>query len=357
MRQSVSTTLKEDSDVLKGHVSRASLNISVCIATHERAQLLESALCALKNQSRLPNEIVVSDSSVSKESEAIFQRFAQMQPQIISKYIKSGRKSLPWQRWWAFCHSNGEIILFLDDDIVLRGDAICRLLQVYEQEASDAAGVGFAMAFNDGTLPSKYRSYERWLGISELPAGVISNGGWPTSHVQLSTVGECVEVEWLWGGAMSFKRSVLHRIRPLSHLYALYDQGVGKGEDAVLSNEARRFGRLLLLTGPYALHPPDETAYRSAYSLYGFRKGLLETWGRAHAIRWLARKSSLCLITWMRHVSFELAFLGKTIALAPLQIHIWARLGGTIYGVFFTMMHWKQIPVTPYIDTIVREIL
>ena len=87
---------------------------------------------------------------------------------------------------------------------------------------------------------------------------------------------------------MSFRRHVLEAIGPLHHLYTLYDARIGKAEDAILSSRARRHGRLLLIVEPCARHPAFEQATRTANPQDGYRKGLLETWGRAHVLRWLA---------------------------------------------------------------------
>src|SRR4028119_2218952 len=115
------------------------LSISVCIATHERHRLLKTTLEALASQSRLPDEIVVSDSSSNKENEEVVRAFAQSRTSLAVKYVKSERSALPWQRWWAFSHSSGEIVLFVDDDVRLAPPALETLEATYRKGSCDSA--------------------------------------------------------------------------------------------------------------------------------------------------------------------------------------------------------------------------
>lgn len=146
---------------------------------------------------------------------------------------------------------------------------------------------------------------------------------------------------------MSFRREVLQAIGPLQHLYALYDAGIGKGEDAVLSHQATRYGRLLLLRGHFALHPPAGAALQTAYATSGYRKGLCETWGRANTLRWLAADASAYRTAWTRHVTFELGRAAKQLIAAPWQVHRWARLAGILVGAGYATANRSRIPRTP----------
>jgi glycosyltransferase involved in cell wall biosynthesis len=323
--------------------------ISVCIPTHERPLLLRRALEALAKQSRLPDEIVISDSSKSEETKRLIGEFGDNHPQFPVRWVRSDRKALPWQRWWAFTHSAGEIVLFIDDDIELRTAALERLLGAYTDGGPNTAGVGLAWIVEGKGQPARDHATlrERWLGITGAASGSISPGGITISLPEESANGPCASVEWLSGGAMSFRREVLQRVGPLDNLYALYDAGVGKGEDGILSRQAARFGRLAYVTTPLAIHPPLETAVRTANANDGYRKGLLETWGRAHTMRWMSREPAAYRISWLRVAFLEVARSGAAILKSPVKAERWARLGGGLAGAVRTIAKWRQIPAHP----------
>jgi glycosyltransferase involved in cell wall biosynthesis len=297
----------------------------------------------------LPDEVVISDSSASAETEKLVDELGKSDPQLVLKRVRSDRRALPWQRWWAFTHSAGDVVLFIDDDIRLKPEALDRLLRVYAREGADLAGVGLAWVVEGkeagGRNHDTFR--ERWLGISSAVSGSISPGGITVSLPEENVNGECADVEWLSGGAMSFRREVLRSVGPLDHLFKLYDSGVGKGEDGILSRQAARFGRLNYITSPLALHPPMETAVRTANANNGFKKGLLETWGRAHTMRWMARDRAAYRSAWLRVALLEVARSSSAILKNPSEADNWSRLGGALTGFSRTVMRWRRIPAQP----------
>jgi GT2 family glycosyltransferase len=143
---------------------------------------------------------------------------------------------------------------------------------------------------------------------------------------------------------MSFRRSVLDTVGPLDRLYALYDERIGVAEDSILCRRASRHGRLLLIVGPYAWHPPIEHATRTESPTDGYLKGLLETWGRAHVVRWLASDERASGRAWARLASLELARATKAALRHPLAPARWQRIAGDLVGIQRTIRRWNRIP-------------
>ncbi len=324
--------------------------LSVCVATHERPELLKRTLDGLARQLRLPDEIIVSDSSSFRASEAVVRSFAEVWPNLRLKYVRSDRKALPWQRWWAFKHSSGETVLLLDDDVQLAPPALQILEDAWRTlmgfNCQPIAGVGFRMSWEDGEMLTRNRKAftERWLGTSNVQSGTVTTGGLSVSLDDLRSDSP-VRVDQLWGGAMSFSRQVLQSIGPLDRLAALYDKGVGRGEDVVLSYYARKHGSLYLVTQPVALHPRyGVTAKGAPYASDGWYLGLTATWGRAHTLRWMATDWSAYKLAWLRIATLELARCIAGIVRRPLQPSRWKRLGGACYGIVKTISGWNRIP-------------
>lgn len=330
------------------------MKLSVCIATHERPALLQSALTTLKDQTQLADEIVVSDSSVSPHSRTVVEQFAASHPELGVKHVHSPKRALPWQRWWAVQHATGDVILFLDDDVCLVPTALELLAQTYEElilrGGERLAGVGFMMTWTDGEQPIRdpHSLKERWVGTAHWTSGQITTGGLGVSAAGLRA-DHPLPVEQLWGGAMSFWRSVLQRVGLLDQLVSLYEEGIGRAEDAVLSFCARQHGALYIISKPVALHPREakDTGVPIPYARNGWRMGLTGTWGRAHTMRWLSSNQWACLRQWLLVASLEFGRCLFEIAKRPHRWANWERLAGAIYGMTRALLSWHTIPPAP----------
>jgi len=326
------------------------VSVSVCIATCERPFLLRTTLSSLASQERLPDEIVVSDGSASDETKELVEDFTARHPALRVRYLRSERRALPWQRWNAFRHSTGDVVLFLDDDVFLAPPAIFRLLEAYGagDHATEVAGVGFTPT-PVGRRPAKRNARslrERWHGTSKYPAGALTPGGInvPTDEPDLTRPSP---VGWLCGGAASYQRRVLAAIGPLEGLFELYEAGIGKAEDIVLSALAARYGRLLRLPAKLAFHlPPTPTSPRP-YAAGGWRRGLRETLGKAHVVRWVAPDQRAAGAAWLRIATWELAQASLSAARRPFQPARWTRLAGAIYGSVIGLLNRNRIPLSP----------
>jgi GT2 family glycosyltransferase len=317
---------------------------SACIATCRRPAELARCLDALARQTEPPDEIIVSDAGGDADTQQVIDAFRRRQEALVV-HCPTPRTALPWQRWWAFQQCRGTFALFLDDDIRLAPDAFALVRQAYRQ-STDIAGVGFTITYEGSTGTNATTLRTRWLGISDARPGSITEGG-ITVDLPNTTDTDTIEVDWLSGGAMSFRRDVLDSMGPLAGLFELYDARIGKAEDAILSSRARRYGRLLLIAGPHAVHPALDQATRTANPQEGYRKGLLETWGRAHVLRWLADDPVQASRAWRRVASLEVARACKTALRHPARSPHWRRLAGDVVGIERTIRHWDRIAEQP----------
>jgi glycosyltransferase involved in cell wall biosynthesis len=93
-----------------------SFSLSICIPTFNRPLRIKELLKNILQQDVLPDEIVIVDSSSNRDTEDTVNSFEQSDIPII---YKQSEKGLTLQRNSAVDSANGEIIMFLDDDIVL----------------------------------------------------------------------------------------------------------------------------------------------------------------------------------------------------------------------------------------------
>jgi glycosyltransferase involved in cell wall biosynthesis len=334
------------------------LSISICIATHERDWLLKSTLAAIARQSRPPDEVVISDSSRTKATEQIVLSFQRENPDLSLRYLKTECKTLPWHRWNGFRHSQGEIVFFMDDDITLASNALGMLEKAYsnlfvQYGINAVAGIGFYTFLDDGSekkrRPNSFE--ERWLGTASLPSATITAGGLGIFSKEMPR-DSLVEVGRLTGGRMTFRREVLDYIGFLTQLVNLYERGLGRSEDTVVSYYASRVGKLFMITYPLATHLRDERAVKTAYATNGLHKGLAETWGRAHTMQWMSTNKALYRRQWKKVATLEiLRSVWWGIIRKPWAMASWTRFGGAIYGFLLGLFLWKRIPPSARLDS------
>ncbi|MBK9926022.1 MAG: glycosyltransferase [Anaerolineales bacterium] len=314
--------------------------------------MLSSTLDAIARQTRLPDEIVISDSSQTDKAKQVVASFQAGNLHLQVKYVPSEYKTLPWHRWNAFQHSTGQVVFFMDDDITLIRQALQMLEQSYielfsRHGANTIAGVGLYIVLDDGEKLRRLGSFEeKWLGISSLPSASITRGGMgiPAKSMPEDTL---MEVGRLSGGAMSFRREVLKNIGHLDGLVDLFNRHIGPSEDAVLSYYARQFGRLFMLTHHLAVHPGELNAVHTVDARDGWHRGMLETWGRAHTMRWMSTNKSSYRQDWLRVSTLEiLRSIWWGILRKPFSRASWSRLAGGLYGFLLTLWKWNTIPPT-----------
>jgi hypothetical protein len=102
-----------------------------------------------------------------------------------------------------------------------------------------------------------------------------------------------------------------------------------------------------VIAGAYARHPALAIATRTANPQDGYHKGLLETWGRAHVLRWLADDPACASHAWRRIASLEVARALTAVLRHPAATPRWHRLLGDIIGIGRTIRHWDRIPIQP----------
>lgn len=324
--------------------------ISICIATYKRPQLLESTLNALLQQHRLPDEVIISDASEDIYSERVVAEMVKMQRDIPVKYVRSPRKALPWQRWLASTYCSSDIVFFLDDDVYLQPETLIILEEAYRtlslQQSQAVAGIGIIVSWEDGErIIHRSHSWREYiLGIVHSLPGTVTDGGICRSHCGLRA-DYPVQVDYLWGGAMSFPRDILLQIGFLDNLFLLYEQGIGRSEDAILSSYAQQYGALYLITQPLALHPRIGTG-TTPYAAHGWRKGLTESYGRAHILRWLSSDWLAYKHDLLRLWIFSIARSLILIVRRPGNNVAWESLGGMIIGILWTILDWQRIPIS-----------
>lgn len=102
-------------------------NVSVAVCTHERPDDLARCLAALANMRVAPHEIIVVDNAPeTPATRLVSNRF----PGV--RYQKESRKGLSQARNTALAIATGDVVAFVDDDVVVSKDWLERIRSCFE---------------------------------------------------------------------------------------------------------------------------------------------------------------------------------------------------------------------------------
>ncbi|NPV62777.1 MAG: glycosyltransferase family 2 protein [Methanotrichaceae archaeon] len=183
--------------------------ISVIIPTYNRVEDLESCLKSIVVQTRKPKEVLIVDDSEGDKTrlqvEAKGEEFGE--EGIALRYLRNTRgRSLAVARNEGINNAQGEIILFLDDDVILNEDYVENLSDIYTSVPGCNGVQGHILlkdklnGFYNLMSRSIFYNYVEKNSCRVLPSTCI------TYPHPLETTIKC---EWLAGSNQSYRRSVL----------------------------------------------------------------------------------------------------------------------------------------------------
>jgi len=235
-----------------------------------RPKSLLVLLQSVQNQLLYPNQILIIDGSVDRETKSVLEK---IQFQNLQYFLVSNEnRGLTRQRNFGISNvsQDVEIVCFLDDDTVLEPNYFSEIIKTFQINL-DVVGVG-GIAINEykwkpqGTNvfynPKKYYLFEgyfykeglrnvvrNYLGLaSDLGSGKMPN----YSHGRTSgfpMTGKIYEVDLLIGMSMSFRKIVVDTIK-----FSRFFEGYGLYEDADFSLRALKFGKNVINTNAHLSH-------------------------------------------------------------------------------------------------------
>jgi glycosyltransferase involved in cell wall biosynthesis len=223
------------------------LRASVVIPTYYRRRDLSCLFDSLLRQLVKPAEVLVIDDTPTAEirtlCEEYIARFSWFGVDLF--YVKNYReRSISIARNLGAKMAQGEIIMYVDSDIIPFPDYIERVLDVFEKYPR-ALGVGGWISPNtDNRVFVESIRYHflqilrKFFSLNRDSRNSCRNGEYP---VVLSNTINC---QWLLGGTMSFRRSVFDEFQFDESL-----KGYSFGEDFLFSNSIyKKYPKSLLIT-------------------------------------------------------------------------------------------------------------
>lgn len=184
------------------------MEFTVGIVTYERPESIAETLDSLTGQTRTPAEVIVVDDSTGEDTAATVDEFrdAFSRTGINLIYIhRSESRSMPGGRNEILDRATGDVICFIDDDVVCTDTWLASIADGYDQ--LDPTGIcGPAIRTDSDLEPTDERVTEN------RNQNTVNSYGDVTEISHRWVPPEPVETEVARGANMSFKTDFLERI-------------------------------------------------------------------------------------------------------------------------------------------------
>lgn len=248
------------------------MNISVIICTLDNWQMLDELLNGISKQNVKPFEIIIVHGEKNLETRNISLKWNRNRLNII---YRSAPRSLVIQRNMGIDIAKGEIICFLDDDVVLEQDYFRSILETYKAD-STLGGVQGTITNNKKTSFIKRVFYKLFLLDNMHGNGKLKKSGLPSFHRPVST---SVGVKVFNGCLMSFRSDVL-----TNNKFDLFFEKNWWGDDYENSYNIAKKHTLLQIPNARLFH----------YGNTSFKKSTKLEYMRGKNLRYIRNKHGLC---------------------------------------------------------------
>lgn len=253
-------------------IINAKKKISIVIPTKDRIDDLKECLNTIGVQSIPADEVIVVDGGKGNKTDLIIKKYY---PSVIfCKYPKS--TGLTDSKNFGVKRSNGDIIIFLDDDIVLEKNFIKNIVELFNRKVWEGIGGIAGNLTNQSFSPPKGVGYliKKIFLLPMQGSGSFRLSGAPT-FVYGST--EDKQVEFLPGGVTAWRREIFNEYS--------FDENLKQGsygEDADFSYRVSRKYKNYYTPYANAFHKTSKT---------NRIKGVRLIMMRSKAFWYLARKN------------------------------------------------------------------
>ena len=180
--------------------------VSIIIITRNRPALLQHCIEYVQAQSYPHKQIIVVDSSSNDESEQVVAQY----PGVISVRLHGQRNNMPQARNAGIAATSGELIAFIDDDAMVQPGWLDALLATYQDETVGAVGGRII------EIPKPYCDL-----LTDSPAFFVRPSGRAIAENKGTASTDQVDVDWLPGSNMSFRRTALEQVGGFDPAYTL----------------------------------------------------------------------------------------------------------------------------------------
>jgi GT2 family glycosyltransferase len=253
---------------------------SVIICTMNRPRDLQDCLESIAYQDRMPDEVIIVDSSVDQRSAGVAADYSAVLP---LRYFQT-RQGLTYQRNFGIQRARGTILLFLDDDVILTREFLREIERGFLLD-DRVAGVGGLFTNIVRKSPAS-RFFRKVFMLTRVDGhGQMQKSGF-AAHPWAAPEQKICLVEVFCGAAAAFRREIFSKFS-FDEIFS----GYGLLEDADFSYRVALRHRLLYNPEAKIYHRESEVSrinlekfyFMKTYNhYYLFRKNL-----RPQNVPWL----------------------------------------------------------------------
>ena len=210
------------------------MRLSLAIATKGRPDDLRETLASLERADPPPDELVVVDGDPGRSAEPVVVDFDNRIDGLPVRYVHS-EPGLTRQRNRALDLVDGDVVVFVDDDVAVAPDLFARIASAYASDG-DVVGVTGRVVEPQGRRFGNSRSRARQLIFGRGAEGTMTPFGYPR---RLQDLDNARDVEFMPGCLMSARTDVARELR--------FDERLGGyalAEDEDFSYRLSRRGRV-----------------------------------------------------------------------------------------------------------------
>lgn len=291
--------------------------ISVIICTRNRFDDIRMTISSLMLQTRLPDELVVVDSSDVKELDPYLKSAGLP---VAVKYIHS-KPGLTLQRNVGVRNSAGDILFFFDDDCELDANYLARVEAVFARDRQGemgAVGGRLENLFGNQAMALRFRVEHAIFSLVRFVFGLSDHGNGRFRLSGMATFPHATRkekyIECLSGGLMAFRKVIFQK--------AKFDEnmpGYGLMEDWAISKSVLNAGYRIYYQPSAALVHKESSQNRIDYfqwaemTVINYNYLFRKNWSR----------------DWFRWPFYYWALLG----LIVINLHNMDALRGTLSGI------------------------
>jgi len=259
------------------------MQVSVIIVTYNRIRDLSKCLNSILVQASLPQEVLIVDNSSNDQVENLIKEKKDKfnKSSIFLKYKRNAKEnSLTTARNIGIKNVSGEIILFLDDDVILDKDYIKNILKVYIDYPNALGAQGYIMQQKRSRIRNLIEKLFALYHLEKNKCIVLSS----VSAIYPYPLNKTIPCQWLSGANHSYKKQVLEEFA--------YDEKLKKyseGEDLEFSYRVfKKYpGSLYITPSAKLIHKTSPSGrilgkelihMREIYGLYLFYKVFGPSW-------------------------------------------------------------------------------
>lgn len=288
--------------------------IAFIIATKERPKELRRLLKSLEIQSYRPDQVIIVESGENR-TEEIKAEF----PGLEIKYLRCHPPSITKQRNMGIKKADPGMTLigFLDDDVVLKNNALMEMM-VYWENAPENIGLA---SFNITNLPSIFASRFKSLAVTEKlglyskKKGIVLPSGFQTIYGFVSNI---VTVQYLPTPALVGRRDIFKK-----HMFDEWFSGYSYLEDLDFSYRVSKEYTLVIVQNAKYSHYPTSVGKESAFTF-----GIKEVINRIYFVK---KNQGFSLFKCYLALTIRLS-LNLYIALSEQKISYFYRASGNLVG-------------------------